>query len=216
MKTLVYMIRHGESEGNAVRSFLGHTDLPLTERGRGQARDASAYLEKMGIRPDVAYASPLCRAYETARLALSHMPDLPIHTSDGLREVYAGKWENMLLSDIEKEYGREFEAWRTDLGNACPNEGESVKELAHRVRTAVLRIAAENQGKTVLIASHATPVRAFETLARGWDIERAREVNWPANASLSAYLCEGETVLPLFYALDSYLTDGEDPTWMGR
>jgi broad specificity phosphatase PhoE len=220
MKTLVYMIRHGESEGNAVHSFLGHTDLPLTERGRGQARDASVYLEKMGIRPDVAYASPLCRAYETATLALSLFgtegAPFPIFPEKDVREIYAGKWENMYMRDIQAKYTAEFDVWRTDIGNACTVGGETVRELAERVRRAVLRIAAENGGKTVFIGTHATPIRTFEVFARGLSMDEAHTVPWPSNASLSAYLCEGERVTPLFYSLDGYLTDAEDTAWMGR
>ena len=215
MKTLVYMMRHGESVGNAAHSFLGHTDLPLTERGRAQARTATAYLAEMNIRPDVAYASPLCRAYETARIALSHLPTLPITPSDDLREICAGKWENMLVRDIAEAYGEELAVWRTDIGNSRPTDGETVRALALRVRHEVLRIAAENEGKTVFIGTHATPIRTFETLARGWDIAEARRVPWPSNASLSAYLCEGERVTPLFYSLDSYLSMADNPAKIG-
>ena len=220
MKTLVYMMRHGESEGNAIHSFLGHTDLPLTEKGRGQARDGAAYLKKMNIRPDVAYASPLCRAYETATIALSLFgtaeEPFPLISERGVMEIHAGKWENMLIKDIGTAYPQAFDVWRTDIGNAHPTEGESVKALAERVRRAVLRIAAENAGKTVFIGSHATPIRTFEVFARGLSMDEAHTVPWPANASLSAYLCEGERVVPLFYSLDSYLTTAEDTAWMGR
>ncbi len=220
MKTLVYMMRHGESAGNAVHSFLGHTDLPLTERGRAQARDAAVYLKRMNILPDAAYASPLCRAFETATLALSlfgsEAAPFPITTDNDVREIFAGQWENMFMRDIEATYPEEFAVWRTDIGNARTVGGESVGELAERVRRAVLRIAAENEGKTVFIGTHATPIRTFEVLARGLSYDEAHTVPWPSNASLSAYLCEGERVTPLFYSLDSYLTDAEDTAWMGR
>ena len=215
MKTLVYMMRHGESEGNARRSFLGHTDLPLTEKGRAQAQAARDYLSRMGIVPDVAYASPLCRAAETAKLALSFLPELPIATSDEVKEIYAGKWENMLVTDIDAAFPDDLTVWRTDVGNACPTGGETVRALAERVRREVLRLAALHEGKTVLIACHATPIRTFEVLARGMSMDEAHKIPWPANASLSAYLCEGERVTPLFYSLDSYLSMADDPTKIG-
>ena len=215
MKTLVYMMRHGESMGNARHSFLGHTDLPLTEKGRAQARAACAYLARVGIVPDAAYASPLCRASETAKLALSYLPDLPILPSDDVKEIYAGKWENMLVSDIGEAYPDDLAIWRADIGNSRPTEGEAVRDLAERVRREVLRLAACHEGKTVFIACHATPIRTFEALARGLGMEGAHLVPWPANASLSAYLCEGESVTPLFYSLDSYLSLAENPTKIG-
>ncbi len=202
MKTLVYFIRHGQSVGNRDRIFLGHTDMPLTELGRAQARLAGEYLKRMGIAPDAVYASPLSRAYETATLASGVARPIP---SDDLKEVYAGVWEGMLYEDIIKTYGEDYGTWFTDLGNAKPTGGESVLALSERVVGAVLRIAAENEGKTVLIGSHATPVRMLEAYARGLSIAEAHDVPWAPNASLSAYLCEGETVTPLFYGFDAYI-----------
>ena len=202
MKTLVYFIRHGQSVGNRDRIFLGHTDMPLTELGREQARLAGVYIKKMGITPDAVYASPLSRAYETATLASGVESPIP---DDGLREIYAGVWEGMLYEDIIATHGEDYETWFTDLGNAKPTGGESVLALSERVVGAVLRIAAENAGKTVLIGSHATPVRMLEAYARGLSIAEAHTVPWAPNASLSAYLCEGETVTPLFYGFDAYI-----------
>ena len=46
----LYLVRHGQSEGNVAKTFHGHTDYPLTELGREQARQA--YLDKRGIFPD--------------------------------------------------------------------------------------------------------------------------------------------------------------------
>ncbi len=202
MKTLVYFIRHGQSVGNRDHVFLGHTDMPLTELGREQARLAGQYIKKMGIKIDAVYASPLSRAYETACIASGESSPV---AKDDLREIYAGVWEGMLYEDIIEKYGEDYGVWFTDLGNAKPTGGETVAALSRRVVDAVLEIAAQNAGKTVLIGSHATPVRMLEAYARGLDIREAHTVPWAPNASLSAYLCEGKTVTPLFYGLDSYI-----------
>lgn len=204
MKTLIYIIRHGQSVGNRDGVFFGHTDGPLTALGREQARCAGAYLERAGIQPDALYASSLCRAYETASLAYGG--GKPI-LCDGLREIYAGVWEGMLYEDIIKKHNDDYRVWFTDLGNARPTEGETVAALSRRVVDTVLKIAAENEGKTVLIGTHATPVRVLEAYARGLDISEAHTVPWAPNASLSAYLCEGNTVTPIFYGFDAYMGD---------
>ena len=64
MKTTIYLIRHGESQGNAVRAFLGHTNLDLTKKGHDQAECTAKYLKN--IHADVIYSSDLLRAYSTA------------------------------------------------------------------------------------------------------------------------------------------------------
>lgn len=201
MKTLVYIIRHGQSVGNRDRCFLGHTDGALTELGREQARKAGAYLSRMGIRPDAVYASDLCRAYETAVIASGGRSVIP---SKGLREIYAGKWEGLAYDTITEQYGEDYGVWYTDLGLAQPTGGERVAALSERVLNTLFSIARENEGKTLLLGTHATPVRMIEAYARSLPIGEAHTVPWAANASLSAYLCEGRTLIPLFYSFDAY------------
>ena len=202
MKTLLYVIRHGQSVGNRDSFFLGHTDGALTELGRAQARLAGEYLRSLGIRPDAVYASSLSRAYETASLAYEELTPI---SCDGLREVYAGLWEGLPYEEIEKRYNEDYNVWYTDLGSAKPTGGEAVADLSRRVLDAVFDIAAENEGKTVLIGTHATPVRLLEAYARGLSISEAHTVPWAANASLSAYLCEGKRITPIFYSFDAYI-----------
>jgi len=202
MKALLYMVRHGESLGNQTHSFLGHTDLALTDKGRLQATLAGKYLRGKGIVPDAVWASPLVRAYETARLVSG--VDAPI-PNDGLREIFAGEWEGLAFSEIAERYPAECERWNCDIGASRPVGGESVAALFSRVLSTVWDICAKNEGKTVLIGSHATPIRMVETYARGFSVAEASHVPFPSNASLSAYLVEGKNILPIFYSYDAYL-----------
>ncbi len=207
MQTLIYMIRHGESVGNQKRDFLGHTDLPITEKGEKQALAAADYLASIGFAPDAVYASPLCRAHKTALLALSKCsaPD-PI-LLDGLREIYAGEWEGKNFDALDVEYPEERRVWREDIGHARPVGGEAVAELYGRVVSTVLTIAKENEGKTVFIGTHATPIRAVETYARGKSADLMCEVPWPSNASLSVYRFDGERLISLSYSYDEFMKD---------
>ncbi len=195
------MMRHGESLGNQQKRFLGHTDLPLTEKGRIQAQAAAEYLKANGILPDAVYASPLSRAFETARIATGVEP-IP---HDGLREIFAGAWEGLLFSEITARYPVDVAPWNDDIGISRPTGGESVRELSERVLRTLLAVAAKHEGKTVFIGTHATPVRVTETYARGLSVVEASRVAWSGNASLSAYLVGDGEILPLFYSLDSYL-----------
>ena len=63
-KTVIYLIRHGESEGNLKRICLGNTDLGLTEKGREQAEKTAKALSPVDI--DAIYSSDLIRAVQTA------------------------------------------------------------------------------------------------------------------------------------------------------
>ena len=207
MQTLIYMIRHGESVGNQKRDFLGHTDLPITEKGEAQALAAAKYLGEIGFQPDVVYASPLCRAHKTTLLALSECDAPAPILLDGLREIYAGDWEGKNFDALDIEYPEERRIWREDVGHAHPVGGESVAELYGRVVSTVLTIARENEGKTVFIGTHATPIRSVETYARGKSADLMCEVPWPTNASLSVYRFDGERLIPVAYSYDEFMKD---------
>lgn len=205
MQTIIYMIRHGESVGNQKRDFLGFTDLPITEKGEAQALAAARYLASIGFAPDAVYASPLCRAYRTTELALS-LIDAPTPIPvDGLREIYGGQWEGVNIAALDERFPDDREVWTNDIGHACPTGGEAVKELYGRVVSTVLSIARENLGRVVFIGSHATPIRAVETYARGRSADLMRDVPWPTNASLSVYRFDGERLFPVSYSYDEFM-----------
>lgn len=204
--TRMIFVRHGQSIGNLEGRFYGHLDGALTDKGVAQAKKAAQYLENMKI--DVAYASDLIRAYETGRI-VAEPHGLDVIPERELRELYAGKWENMTLDELPVKFPESVRTWVTDIGNSCPDGGESVRELSVRISRAVWRIAEENDGKTVLIATHATPIR---TLACGWfgkSIEEMQSVEWVKNASVSIvnYDTENRTTKVELYDEASFMGD---------
>ena len=174
--------RHGQSEGNLVRAFLGHTDLPLSELGHRQAAKTAEFLKDENI--DVMLSSDLKRAYQTAE-PLARLKGMEIIPDKGLREIYAGKWENMLFDDIQATYPEEFGVWRNDIGNAVCTGGEAVRDLDSRIYKEICRLGETYAGKTVFIATHATPIRMLRIRALGLPIEDAKDHPWAPNASVT-------------------------------
>lgn len=180
--TRMIFVRHGESTGNLNRRFYGQTDGPLTERGIKQAYSAAEYLKDTKI--DIAYASDLVRAYETGRIIAEPHGLVPIPTRQ-LREIFAGEWEDMVFEDIFAKYPKTFGTWMNDIGNSRPDGGESVAELYERINEEVWRIAEANEGKTVLLALHATPIRVLNCSWLGEGVCGAKKIDWVPNASVS-------------------------------
>lgn len=178
--TRLIFVRHGQSEANFSRVFAGHTDAPLTALGRAQAAAAGEYLRRFHI--DIAYASDLRRAYDTASIIASRHGLTPIPMQH-FREIYAGEWEGKRFTDLEIEYPSDYSIWRNDIGNARPTGGESVAELGARISRAVSRLLAEHEGKTVLVGTHATAIRVMECFVRGVPFEEAARIPWTQNAS---------------------------------
>lgn len=190
MRTKIIMIRHGYSISNNLRFFTGQSDIALTELGREQARLCGEYFKGVsGI--DAVYSSDLSRAYDTA-LEVARALALDVVKDAGLREIYAGEWEMMPFVEIEEKYPTEYAIWKNDIGLAHPVGGESVAEMARRVEKTVRRIAEAHDGSCVVIATHATPIRAISALAAGLDISEMGRIPWVSNASISVFEYDGE------------------------
>ena len=87
-----YMMRHGETEANLARVMAGHTDSPLTELGRRQAKSSQAVLTFLNIKPQAILHSHLSRARDTASI-LNEVLGVPIHEDRDLSEMHVGIFE---------------------------------------------------------------------------------------------------------------------------
>lgn len=182
--TKIILIRHGESEANLKDIFAGHLDVGLTERGLEQAKLTAEYVANT-YKVDVAYSSDLQRAFVTGRTIVERL-GMEITPTKQLREIEAGAWDGMIFGEIENAYPDDFKAWVTDIGNARCTDGESVVELQSRVMAELNRIADENDGKTVLAATHATVIRvALASIEHDGDITKMYNTPWVTNASVS-------------------------------
>lgn len=180
--TRFIIVRHGESEGNAKNEFHGQYNSDLTEKGHRQAACTAEALDKFRI--DAIYASDIRRAFSTAKHTADrrHMTVIP---DAGFREIMAGEWEQMRFEEIAAHYPETYRTWREDIAHCrCPG-GESVEELSERVKAAFERVAAENDGKTVLVATHATPIRAMRCVWRGLPPDEMQNAKWVPNASIT-------------------------------
>ncbi len=204
--TEIILQRHGQSLGNLEHKFLGHTDLDLSELGYRQAQACAEYL--LGERIDAIYSSDLLRAYNTA-LAHARLRGADIIGRKELREMSVGEWENMRVEDIKEKYPYEFEVmWKKKFASFDCVGAEPVPMLANRIYDAVLKIASENVGQRVLIATHAAAIRSFYGKIYGYTEDFASEnLDFPANASISRVLYDGERLIPVSYSEDSYLKD---------
>lgn len=200
--TRLIFVRHGQSEANLCRIFAGHTDAPLTALGRAQAAAAGEYLRRFRI--DVAYASDLRRAYDTAAIIAAYHALTPIPKQD-FREIFAGEWEGKYFTDLEVEYPADYGVWRNDIGHARPTGGESVLELGTRISRAVSRLLEAHEGQTVLIGTHATAIRVMECFMRGVPFEEASRIPWTQNASATAIEYDGKKPRILLCGYNDYL-----------
>lgn len=203
--TRIIMIRHGQSEANAQSRFAGHSDFDLSALGKKQAELAAKYLFGKE-RLDAIYSSDLLRAHNTA-VPFSKLYGLPITDREGLRELFAGNWEGLTIDEIKERYTEDFRVWREDFSNARCSGGESVAEIYARMIPEVLSLARENDGKCILLATHATPIRVTEAYSRGLGADRVHEVPFVRNSAMNIFEYDGETLRPVMTNITEHLDD---------
>ena len=209
MNTEIYLIRHGQSEGNLLKRFLGHTDLDLTPFGVLQAKRVGEYLADTHF--DALYSSPLKRAASTMREVAKGGMEEVVYI-DSLREIYAGKWENRTFSDLEAQYPTPYFTFRRDIGMSCPEEGESTHAVGVRAYETLTHIAEAHPGQRILVTTHATVICMFACEVLGLADEERYRLALPTNASLSIFEYEGGRFKMKCYSQDAYLAELKTPT----
>ena len=181
MATLL-LARHGETDWNAERRWQGHSDRPLNQRGRAQARALAERLD--ATRLEAVYSSDLRRARDTAAV-VAERQGVEHRTLPELREVDVGTWAGLTKAEVERRHPEGFARWQQ--GYAAWEDGETYEQMSDRVIGAVLRVADEHPAAPVLVVSHGGCIRAIHAAALGLDVHTYRRLRpVEPNARLSA------------------------------
>jgi 2,3-bisphosphoglycerate-dependent phosphoglycerate mutase len=215
------LIRHGESTWNLENRFTGWTDVPLTDTGVAQARQAGQLLKDGGYEFDVAYTSVLKRAIWTLWHCLDNMERtwLPVQHDWRLNERHYGALQGLNKADMARQYGDEqVLIWRRSYDTPPPSlDADDPRGQRHDPRYARLapgqvplteclkdtvarvmpcwneRLApAIRSGQRVLVAAHGNSMRALVKYLDGISDGDIVGVNIPNG-------------IPLVYELDEAL-----------
>ena len=192
--TRMIFLRHGRTASNALGLFTARTDIPLSDEGEEQANAVADYLYRHE-RIDKIYISGLYRTRTTALPIAERFGIAPL-VEPGIMEIDAGLWEDLPFDEIAARYPEDWHDWCFDTGRCRCTGGESIAELFDRVCGAVKRVGDANEGKCVLLVTHATPLRAIHAMGEGEGFEHLVSHLTPANASLHVYLYENGKLIP--------------------
>jgi probable phosphoglycerate mutase len=152
----ILLVRHGETEWNALGKLQGHTDVPLNDTGRDQARALAAGLGAAGI--TAVWTSDLARARETGEIVAAALGLAAPAVDPELRERRFGVFEGLTRDECESQHPDAWQAWRAQTGT--PPGGEPRAEAAARLARALDRIAT-TQGGPVVVISHGGVMRLW-------------------------------------------------------
>lgn len=217
----VVLLRHGESQWNKENRFTGWTDVPLSEKGIGEAREAGRQMMADGFTFDIAFTSVLKRAIKTLWLALEEMDQMwiPIENSWRLNERHYGALQGLNKAETAAEHGDEqVHIWRRSYDIPPPAlTTDDERHPGHDPRyaslspdelplTESLKLTVERflpywhetiaptikSGKKVIIAAHGNSLRALVKYLDDVSEEEIVGLNIP-------------TGIPLVYELDESL-----------
>jgi len=155
----LFLVRHGETQGNALLRYQGSTDIPLNDKGIAQAQCLSRHLQ--ATRLDAVYSSTLSRARQTADIiAAPH--HLDVEAFDALQEVNFGIWEGHTYEEIRQRWPGQIEAFYASKGKLKAPGGESFRDVTARsVRQVEELLARHSDGDTVMIVCHGGTLRCL-------------------------------------------------------
>jgi broad specificity phosphatase PhoE len=170
--TRLLLVRHAETTMVEEGRFSGDVGVELSETGREQAARLGSRLASLEI--DAAYASPLSRAMDTAKL-ITEPHGLPIVECPELREVSHGHWVGMTRAEVEQRYKEEYETWESDPFLLAPEGGESGLTVLARALPVIRRIVVAHPGRTALVVSHKATLRLILSSLLGFDMRSYRD-----------------------------------------
>lgn len=151
MVTRLFLIRHGQSAGNAEGRFGGHSPTPLSELGMKQAEMTANALANERI--DVIYSSDLLRAVQTAS-PLAESLGIEINKTKAFRERNVGVLEGLTFEESKQRYPKDYFALINRDINHVITGGESYRHLLRRGTRALKEILATYKGRNVAVFSH--------------------------------------------------------------
>ncbi|ADL48171.1 Phosphoglycerate mutase [Micromonospora aurantiaca ATCC 27029] len=166
--TRLILVRHGETERTVQKRYSGRGDVPLTERGRAQARATAARVAALAPSVAAVVSSPLSRCTATAEAVAAQVGNPPVRTDDDLIECDFGVWEGHTFAEVREGWAAELDAWLAST-RVAPPRGESFVTVAERTGRAVDRLRSAYPGETVVVVSHVSPIKLVlrDALAAG-------------------------------------------------
>ena len=197
------MVRHAEAEGNLYRRAHGQMEGLVTARGY---RQIGLLRERFkGEKIDAVYASDLIRARETAK-AISEPHGLSIHTTERLREVNMGAWEDRPWGELEHLEPRNHANFSSDPAGWIVSGAETFDEVMARLTDCIFSIARRHCGETVAIVTHGFAIRAFICGLMGVASHDAGKVLYCDNTAVALLEYEGGNMAIRYQSDNSHLS----------
>jgi len=168
-RTLVYLVRHGETPWNVERRFQGQLNVELSPAGLKQAVAVAEWLAGRPVGFSAIYSSDLRRAAETAAVIGERLGIAPV-LDPRLREINVGEWSGLLADEVEQKYPGALLEWHERIDRYTIPGGESIPAVQKRVLGAYRALVDRHDGEAIIVVSHGAALSALLVALHDWDL----------------------------------------------
>ncbi len=161
----LFLVRHGETEGESSIRYFGSTDVALSAEGREQMYQLAPNFTASP--PDLFLASTLRRSWKAAGILSG---GLPVRMEKDLREIHFGRWEGLTKEEIEEQDPALFQDWQSGAEGFDYPGGEPRADFRARVAAAIDG-ALKSPGHTAVAALHKGVIREIVRHLTGEELE---------------------------------------------
>ena len=180
-RTLLCIVRHGETAWNAEGRVQGQLDVPLNEVGLAQARAVAAALQ--GEQFAAIYSSDLQRVTQTAE-PIARILGLPVQLDPRLRERHYGMFQTLTYADVKILHPEDYARFKAKDLDYDFRSGESLKAFFARSIECLGEIARRHPGEEVLVFTHGGVLDMAYRHAMGLGLSLPRDFEVP-NAAIN-------------------------------
>jgi alpha-ribazole phosphatase/probable phosphoglycerate mutase len=194
-RTRIYLVRHGQVEGHEEKRYNGQGEVRLTPEGEAQFGLLQLRLKKKEI--VAVYSSDLGRCMQGARQLARPFGLEPV-ALPALRELHIGAWEGRTWKELQAAYPAEWQARLDDIVHYRVPGGESLLDMAGRVRPAIAGIVAAHPGAEVVVVGHGGVNRVILLDAIGAPLDRLFHIEQGYGClDIIDYYADGNAVVQL-------------------
>lgn len=187
----LYIVRHGQTEWNLEGKFQGWLNSPLTTAGIDSAKKLGEHFKTIDF--EAFYTSPLERAKQTLEIAIGDGGN--IICDERIKEICLGRWQGMLISDIQKHYPEEYKSYYFSPESFQIEGGESYFDLYSRVTSFLndiqMRHFENGKKKKILVVTHGITLMMLQLIFGGETIEKLTRYQVPNNSQVHVYRFDG-------------------------
>ena len=187
----IFMLRHGETEGNAKKIYRGRWDLPLNDRGKTQAHRAAEALSNFKV--SAILTSPLRRAWETAEAVGVSRKSVDVIEEELLIDIDYGEWTKRPATEIETSQPERHRAWYQTPEDVVFPGGEGLSDVRKRIESLFSRLGAQGGDENILLVSHRVPIKVALCFSLGLQDSAFWRIDVDT-ASISAIMLDGDNI----------------------